>query len=416
MSHIRAKDLQKRQNVKRKRSNSENDSTVLPEESVTSEQALGENLPCYPMGINSSSPIFNVLMESPESYEVVEDLDLFHSKYLDILCLLEIGKRLRLQLEITATAIVIFHRFSLEKKKVPGDYSNYNSLKEYFKEENYYKKETIIEENDRKTIEDENNRLYSLETKDFSSEKAFIIMSCIFLACKIGDSQRRMRDVINVCLFTIESRLRQQKEKYYEQFVDKRLIKDNDDILQNNFGSQQEIKTRFKFPIFHVDLEKVKNSLIHCEQWVLRILAFDIEIFSPFRYMLNYAHSIRAPDFIVQLSWSLILESLASVDCLLYPPNTIAVSSLYLSIDIMKSKFKHALQTKLGTAPSPPRDENGKGVNVEEIIKKQKELESMFQGEWWILFDVHITQIQEWCARFQIVYEKIKALNGHLQT
>ena len=406
------------------------------------------------------TPSYNYSDENLEWYEDIQDLNLFRSKYLKVVSLLEIGKRLRLQLEITATAIVIFHRFSIEMEKETFFKFNYANEQEVEK----MKGKTHNELGEKVEMangkgEDHNVRkLNASKLENFKSQDAYILISCIFLACKIGESPRRIRDVINVYYFTIDNRLRyeemgalelkpsldgnrvtqskrsrleksEKEEKKnikirrnqtsesmrisdgleHEEYI-KIYSKDIIDNVSDSCETKSHTRSKTQFPILEEDLLVIKCAVIHYEQWILRLLSFDIEIFSPFRYMLNYAHSIQAPAFVVQLSWSLILESLASVDCLLYPPNIIAVCSLYLAIDAVKSKLNYDLQMK---SCNTINDEHYDVVNVDNIMGKQKEIDSIFQGQWWLLFDVDHSQIEEWCSKFEVVYEKIKKVVNH---
>ena len=83
----------------------------------------------------------------------------------------------------------------------------------------------------------------------------------------------------------------------------------------------------------------LKQTLILDEQYLLRTINFDIVVEHPHKYLLNFAKTVDARHGLVQLSVSLLNDSIVYSNlCLSHSPADIAAACLQLSGDILGSK------------------------------------------------------------------------------
>jgi transcription initiation factor TFIIIB Brf1 subunit/transcription initiation factor TFIIB len=119
-------------------------------------------------------------------------------------------------------------------------------------------------------------------------------MACLFLSAKASEQQRKARDVINV-FNAISSEARDQPMPINQEFWDR------------------------------------KDLLVEYESYLLRALAFDVEVALPHRYLLNYARSLRAPRALVQVAWGLANDYFETALCVRTPPQAVACAALQLA-------------------------------------------------------------------------------------
>lgn len=82
----------------------------------------------------------------------------------------------------------------------------------------------------------------------------------------------------------------------------------------------------------------LKQTLILDEQYLLRTIDFDIVVEHPHKYLLNFAKAMDARRNLVQLSVSLLNDSIVhSSLCLSHPPADIAAACLLVSGKILGS-------------------------------------------------------------------------------
>lgn len=205
--------------------------------------------------------------------------------------------------ETIATAVVVFHRFFAER-----------SLSEY----------------------------------QASQRLDVVLMTCLFLAAKVEEQPRRIRDAIN-CVYFARKQLEALRTAAAASVPDE----DDEDDEQDGGGKeggrngrdarqQDETKRRAPPPppaeaedaILPLDRGywEMKESVVDTEQLVLRVLGFDLDTYQPYRLLLNYARSLRARPLMVEVAWALLNDSLFSpACCLLRPPQAQAVAALHLA-------------------------------------------------------------------------------------
>lgn len=129
-----------------------------------------------------------------------------------------------------------------------------------------------------------------------------VCASCLYLASKIEESSRKVRDVVNVCykcLHTTKPAL--------------------------NVG-----KTFWK----------LRDSLVTCEFVILRALGFHVSVDHPHNYLLHYLKMLSdwmPPDVwksvpLTSLCWTLLNDSSHTDLCLHYSGEQVAVALLYMTM------------------------------------------------------------------------------------
>jgi|EP00624_Nannochloropsis_granulata_P000935 hypothetical protein len=174
-----------------------------------------------------------------------------------------------------------------------------------------------------------------------------VLMTCLFLAAKVEEQPRRIRDAIN-CIYFAQRRLEALHATVTADVTDE----DEDDerggeeVGKNGGGTRKQDETRRRRGVAAAPPPEAENailpldrgywelkeSVIDTEQLVLRVLGFDLDTDRPYRLLLNYARSLRARPEMVEVAWSLLNDSLFSpVFCLTRPSQAQAVAVLHLA-------------------------------------------------------------------------------------
>ncbi|CAM9931959.1 unnamed protein product [Choristocarpus tenellus] len=157
------------------------------------------------------------------------------------------GYRLRYTQETTSTSIVLFHRFLILER-----------------------------------------------VTKYQSSRDLILTTCLFLAGKVTEAPRRLRDVINVLhMLTSQN-------------------KDQPPPLDQAYWSKKE-------------------KIVEFEQVLLRTINFQLDVPDPYRLLLNYARSLRCSPPVVRTAWGLLNDTLFCPRVLTAPPQTLVCAALYLS-------------------------------------------------------------------------------------
>jgi cyclin T len=142
------------------------------------------------------------------------------------------------------------------------------------------------------------HRFYA--TRKFSEYERYIIATtCLFLAGKVEETPKKIRDIIAV------TELLRNK--------DKKL-----DLESPEFWALRE------------------NILTH-ELIVLQTIAFDMTIEHPYKYLLMYVKQIQAGNkSLAQVAWNFVNDSLRTTLCLQFKPQLIASAAIYLASKFLK--------------------------------------------------------------------------------
>ncbi|CAK4814139.1 unnamed protein product [Aphanomyces euteiches] len=122
--------------------------------------------------------------------------------------------------------------------------------------------------------------------------------ACIFLATKITEKPRKLRDVMNVAY-----------------------------CVSNN--------TNTPVPT-GVEYSTLKENLLDAEQTVLRMIRFDMNVALPYQYLLNYTKILGCPRLVVRMALTLTSDLYYMPSALQYPSHVIAASCIVLAIELLE--------------------------------------------------------------------------------
>lgn len=127
-----------------------------------------------------------------------------------------------------------------------------------------------------------------------------VAMGALFLASKIEECPRKIRDIINVFAYAI-AHLRRQPTEPIE--------------------------------LFGKEFYDMKNGLIVAEMQILKRLGFSVHIQLPYALMVNYlsALDLTETDDVPQRAWSYLNDALRTNVYVCYQPPTIACAVIYLA-------------------------------------------------------------------------------------
>ncbi|KAL6612534.1 hypothetical protein LY90DRAFT_697581 [Neocallimastix californiae] len=172
---------------------------------------------------------------------------------------------------------------------------------------------------------------------DIPLDNELLCCTCLYLACKSNEVNRKIRDVINV--------------GYRILHPEKKVLKIDDEFW------------------------KFCNSLVNSELILLRVLKFDVNTKLAYQYLLRFFQDYLISDFcdlkyeykessltlenilrhLTQVSWSFINDCYINPDiCIKYSHKEIAVASLYFGMKSLNIKMNkpfpqwcHELSSKL---------------------------------------------------------------------
>eukprot|EP01114_Cavostelium_apophysatum_P001126 TRINITY_DN10967_c0_g1_i1.p1 TRINITY_DN10967_c0_g1~~TRINITY_DN10967_c0_g1_i1.p1 ORF type:complete len:212 (-),score=12.21 TRINITY_DN10967_c0_g1_i1:345-980(-) len=130
--------------------------------------------------------------------------------------------------------------------------------------------------------------------KDF--DKHLIVMSCLYLAAKLEESPKKLRDVISTA-YNIQHR--------------KTILIDN-------------------------TYWELRDKVVAHEHILLRTIGFDLSVKRPQKYLLNYLKSMKASTELTQVSWNILNDSLETRVWIDYSPQTVAVAVIYLASKFLR--------------------------------------------------------------------------------
>ncbi|KAJ1921838.1 hypothetical protein IWQ60_006548 [Tieghemiomyces parasiticus] len=122
--------------------------------------------------------------------------------------------------------------------------------------------------------------------------------TCIYVASKAEEQQRKMRDVVLACA-------RKAAKK---------------DSLQLAEDSKEFLRWR--------------DHLIYKEEILLEAVCFELTIQHPYKYLIQLLDYVQASKMVKQYAWAFVNDSFKSYSCLLYQPHVIAAAALYLAAKV----------------------------------------------------------------------------------
>ncbi|KAI8337263.1 cyclin-like protein [Chlamydoabsidia padenii] len=118
--------------------------------------------------------------------------------------------------------------------------------------------------------------------------------ACVYLACKVEESSRKVNDVTSACLTTLYSRSNSNEEK------------------------QQLFVTW-------------RSAILWYERFLLESLCFDMTVEHPQQLVLEFATELDAPENVILASYGFANDSLRLPLCLIYDPQMIAAACMLLA-------------------------------------------------------------------------------------
>ncbi|KAI8142415.1 cyclin-like protein [Fennellomyces sp. T-0311] len=122
-----------------------------------------------------------------------------------------------------------------------------------------------------------------------------IAATSLFVATKVEESTRRIKDFVNVCA---------QKAQKNDKLI---LTEDSKDFI------------------------KWKDTMLCNEATLLETLCFDISIEHPHTHLLEMGKRFDVPAVCIKQAWMILYQALGLPLCLLYRPNLIAAAALLLA-------------------------------------------------------------------------------------
>ena len=125
-----------------------------------------------------------------------------------------------------------------------------------------------------------------------------VAATAVFLACKLEECPRKLRDVVNV--FHRMSRRRERKPLTHLEYFSKRY-------------------------------EDVKADLVRVERHMLREFGFCIHAEHPHKFVLNYLRMMGQNSEMMNAAWKIANDSLRTTLCIRFKADKVAVACIYLA-------------------------------------------------------------------------------------
>ena len=125
-----------------------------------------------------------------------------------------------------------------------------------------------------------------------------VAATSVFLACKLEECPRKLRDVVNV--FHRMSRRREKKPLTHLEYFSKRY-------------------------------EDIKADLVRVERHMLREFGFCIHAEHPHKYVLNYLRMMGQNSAMMNAAWKIANDSLRTTLCIRFKAYKVAVACIYLA-------------------------------------------------------------------------------------
>ncbi|KAJ1984901.1 hypothetical protein H4R34_000352 [Dimargaris verticillata] len=133
--------------------------------------------------------------------------------------------------------------------------------------------------------------------------------TCIFVASKIEEQQRKIRDIVQVC---------------------NRKAKRTDAVLSEDSK----------------DFIRWRDNLILQEEVLLEYNCFDLTIEHPYPLLLDYCKQAQASKRLQYTAWAFVNDSYRSYACLLFRPSVVAATALYLAARILDEDLQMSRSDK----------------------------------------------------------------------
>lgn len=187
---------------------------------------------------------------------------------------------------------------------------------------------------------------------------SIMTMASLFLSAKAGEQQRKARDLINVF----------------------HAIEDGDG------SNPMIISQRFW---------KRKDRLLEYESYLLRSLAFDVEVELPHRYLMNYLSALRAPRQLALVALGMLNDSFETTLCVHVSPSVVACAVIFLSAG--------TLEVQLPVSASPATDATSVSIG-----DRQHSHENSTDLHWCRAFGASPLEIEQACETIVEFYQQLE--------
>jgi Cyclin, N-terminal domain len=219
--------------------------------------------------------------------------------------------------------------------------------------------------------------------------------ACLFLACKVEDKPRQLRDIINVARMVLKEQPESTAPSSEKYRID---LLASASLAENNASTQNEPKLPVGAPKRALPLNRdppplneaywdTKLLLVRSEQIVLRWLGFDVMVSKPHRAVtmvleepavkqrLLVTLTQGALDQLSNVAWRRLNDALFHSLALQHSVMELACAAIVLAVEEVGST----------TMPSPDPEEQGKGCTINLAVD---EVTSASCSHWWNLVEV----------------------------
>jgi len=137
-------------------------------------------------------------------------------------------------------------------------------------------------------------------------DKWLIATCCLFLASKLEETPKKLRDIINTTYCMLREKALRIGPEYWS----------------------------------------MHDSIIVQEQVIMRVLAFETAFDHPHKYLLNYAKSLRVSKTFIQTSLNVLNDSFCTSVYLRYGSNVIAAAVIYFTASILNVELPQGSRMK----------------------------------------------------------------------
>ncbi|KAL6077091.1 Cyclin-K isoform 1, variant 2 [Balamuthia mandrillaris] len=163
--------------------------------------------------------------------------------------------------------------------------------------------------------------------------KQLIGTTCLFLAGKVEETPKKLRDVL---------------------------------LVTHHLRYKVELKPQAP------ESTKLREQILLYERIVLQNIAFNLTVEHPYKYLLSFVKSIQGDQNLAQVAWNFVNDSLRTTLCLQYEPKLIAIAAIYLA-----SKF---LNYKLPEADNKPWWED-LGFKIEDLDHVSNQILDLYDSQ-----------------------------------
>jgi cyclin T len=134
-------------------------------------------------------------------------------------------------------------------------------------------------------------------------DRHIIATTCLFLAGKVEETPKKLRDIIMVT----------EQMRHKDSVPPKRPLDPEG-----------------------AEFDELREKILTHELIVLQTIAFDMTIEHPYKYLLMYVKQIQGNRNLAQVAWNFVNDSLRTTLCLQFKPQLIASAAIYLASKFLK--------------------------------------------------------------------------------